>query len=1287
MNYSKKYVVWPQMERMNLRGFVRTFFFIVSCLFSFNSFGQDVSLAGPGACNGTAISGSWVVPCGVTSITIDVYGGGGGAGGGGGGSNGGFFNTRGGGGGGGGGYTSITISVNPGSTFNYSVGAGGCGGGNGGDGDSGDNGTAGGGSSFSGTDAGGTAVNVTANGGARGTGGSGTEGSTGNGGAGGTATGGTSNLQGTNGSNGSGGNGGAGGNAPGPSGGLGGASSGQAGNNYGGGGAGGGNSNGGRGAAGGIFITYNSTNGLPPAPVVASTPATCSSPGSSSISAFNPLITYVFSPIGPFVGVGGIINGMTVGTSYTVYAIENGCNSQVSNPFSNDDIAAPPVAPTLTISPESCNAASTAAINNYSANYTYSFNPAGPSVIAGGIITNSTPGTNYTVTADAGGCTSPASLPFSVNAQLPVPTASISSAASGCSGSNTTLTASGGTGFVWADGGGNTIGITAAVTVANGTFTVTVTNASGCSDTETIMVTGPPALVVQIINLIPVSCNGLSDGQAEADATGGSPPYSFAWSNAENSQIATSLAAGTITVTVTDANGCTAAAQNNMTEPLPLSVSISGITPTLCNGSLDGGATATVIGGTAPYSYAWSNAETGSTATQLPAGSQSVIVTDANNCQANATPFTVTSPAELQATITIQTNISCTGQSDGVLIANANGGTAPFQYAWAGGEITQTISNVGAGGFSVTVTDQNACAASANFTLNDPAPLVVTTTLLSDISCFGADDGSATATVSGGNPPYSFLWNNSETTQTATSLPIGNASVVVADAGMCTATSAPISIAEPTALTASATVVSDVSCFGLNDGQLSGNAAGGTAPYQYQWISGPSSPTYNNAPAGNYTLTVSDANNCTANATATVIEPAMIDFTLSGTSTICIGQQITLTATPAFGQPPLVFTWDGSATGSTYDVSPTLSTDYTVTASDGTCISPAQTISVEVYPPLSLSVLGGPAICNGDTSFVEAIGSGGDGNLTYTWTPTLPASPGPHNVNPAQTNDYEVTLTDGCGSPPQTAQVTITVNPLPEITFSANDQNGCAPFLLELTNQSIITSGTIASYDWGIGSNASNAINPQLVLSDTGTYDVSLTAVSDQGCSASVNLTNYITVNAGPVASFYPDNDVIDIFNASVVMVNQSTNAVAYSWSVAGQNSNETNPVFNFSDSGTYVIVLTATSADGCEATSAATVRVDPAFALYVPNAFTPGGDFVNETFAVKGVGYDEFEMRIFNRWGMEVFRTKDPSIGWNGKLHGIGEFQKQDYYAYDIKLLRHNGVPYYYKGKVLLVK
>ncbi len=845
---------------------------------------QDVTLSGPGACNGTAVSGTWVVPCNVSSITVDVYGAGGGGGGGGGGSNGGLFNTRGGGGGGGGGYTRITINVVPGSSFTYSIGAGGCGGSGGSDGQSGNNGTTGGNSTFSGTAQGGTPVNLVANGGVRGTPGSGTGGSPGNGGAGGTASGGTTNTTGSNGVNGSGGNGGAGGAGAGPAGGAGGASTNAPGNPYGGGGAGGGDSPGGAGAAGGILITYVTTVPLPATPVISSTPPTCLAAGTSTISNYDASTTYTFTPSGPVVNAGGAITGMVTGTSYTVVAGSGSCASAPSAPFSNAPATSPPAVPTVSTTPPSCSSDGVATITNYNAVLNYIFTPAGPAAGGGGVISGMATGTNYTVEASDGSCSSGQSSSFSIGAQLPVPVAAISGSLTYCTGGNTTLTASGGSTYLWSTGAN-----TASVTVTQGTYTVTVTNASMCTATADAVVTELTSLPVTISGALSY-CPG---GNTTLTASGG---IGYLWSNASTTPSIT-VTAGTYSVTASDANFCTGSASAVVSAfPQPV-VTISGAL-SYCAGAN------TTITASGASSYMW-NDLTGSTtpAITVTQGSYTVTGTDGNNCTASESATVTENPLPV---VNISGSLTyCTG---GNTTLTASGGTS---YSWDNGATTASIT-VTQGTYMVTATDANNCTATASATVTELANLIVSIT-----GTLTYCPGSNTTLTATGGTSYSWSDGSSGSSIMATQ---GTYSVTAADAG-CTGT-ASATVTEFPAVTVNITGALSY-CQGTN---TTLTASGGIS---YLWNDANNNTTPDiTVTAGSYTVTAADANNCTASASAVVTETLLPPLNLGGTISSCQDSALTVDAGSGYAS----YLWSTGET--TQTISPLTAGIYSVTVVD-----------------------------------------------------------------------------------------------------------------------------------------------------------------------------------------------------------------------------------------------------------------------------------------------------------------------------------------------------------------
>ncbi|MES2619662.1 MAG: gliding motility-associated C-terminal domain-containing protein [Bacteroidota bacterium] len=784
-------------------------------------------------CGGGAVAGTWTVPCDVTSVTVQVYGSGGGAGGGGGGSNGGLFNTRGGGGAGGGGYTTITINVVPGSSFAYNIGSGGCGGGNGGDGDDGDPGTNGGNSTFSGTDAGGTPVSLTANGGSRGGGGDGTEGSTGSGGAGGSASGGATNTTGTAGASGSGGNGGTGGAGAGPAGGAGGASTGAPGNNYGGGGAGGGNSGGGAGAAGGILITTLTTIPLAVVPTVSSTPATCLADGSSTISNYTAGTTYVFTPAGPTVLPGGAISGMLTGTSYTVVAGTGSCASGPSTPFSNAATTGPPGTPAISTTPPSCTADGISTIAPYDPALTYIFTPAGPTAGVGGVISGMVIGTSYTAQATDGSCSSGQSLSFSNAAQLPVPVASITGSLSYCTGGNTTLTASGGTGYAWTDAGATNIGNTASVTVIQGTYTVVVSNASGCTATASATVTELTSLSVTISGTLSY-CPGAN---TTLTASGG---IGYIWSDAGSSTTPSiTVTAGNYSVTAADASGCTGTTSATVTEFSQPVINISGAL-SYCAG---GNTTLTAAGGA---SYVWNDAANSTTASiTVTQGNYIVTGTDVNSCTATANA-TVTENA--LPTVNISGSLTyCVG---GNTTLTASGGVA---YLWSNGDITAAVT-VTQGTYTVTATDANGCTGTTSAIVTESTSLSVNISGVLTY-CPGAN---TTLTASGG---INYSWSNGAALASNTVM-AGTYSVTATDAGCSGSASAVVTEIATIPLN----LGSDVTA--CEDSLIVINAGSGYAGYV--WSSGETTQTIQPQSSGAYSVTAVDANTCSVSGSVNV---------------------------------------------------------------------------------------------------------------------------------------------------------------------------------------------------------------------------------------------------------------------------------------------------------------------------------------------------------------------------------------------------------------------------------
>lgn len=467
---------------------------------------------------------------------------------------------------------------------------------------------------------------------------------------------------------------------------------------------------------------------------------------------------------------------------------------------------------------------------------------------------------NVTVTDD-NGCTAGAGA--TVNEPTAILATTFASNAA-CNGGNGAvgLTVSGGTSpytFSWSNGA-TTQNLTA---VPAGTYTVTVTDNNGCTAGAGSTVNEPAALNLGIVGT-DESAPGASDGAADLTVGGGTTPYSYSWSNAATTEDISGLSGGTYSVTVTDANGCTASSSvviNTLTSPL--AVNITGSNDASCNGQADGDATATASGGTPPYSYSWTSGATTATATGLSAGSYTVTVTDAALGTASAA-VTISEPSALSASASA-TDAACNG-GNGSVDLTVGGGTAPYSYNWSNGATTEDLAAVAAGSYTATITDANGCVANAGATVNEPSALTAFASA-TGAACNGGN-GSVDLTAGGGTLPYSYNWSNGATTEDLAAVAAGSYNVTVTDVNGCTVGTG-ATVNEPSALNLGI-VGTDESAPGASDGSADLTVSGGTAGYTYSWSNGATTEDISGVVGGTYSVTVTDANGCTASSSVVI---------------------------------------------------------------------------------------------------------------------------------------------------------------------------------------------------------------------------------------------------------------------------------------------------------------------------------------------------------------------------------------------------------------------------------
>lgn len=617
-----------------------------------------------------------------------------------------------------------------------------------------------------------------------------------------------------------------------------------------------------------------------------------------------------------------------------------------------------------------------------------------------------------------------------------------------------------------------------------GVYSLTVTDSNNCEISESATVYQPDALSItgQVQN---ITCNGGSNGEVDITVLGGTSPYTYSWSNGENTEDLTNLLPGTYQVTITDAEGCDLVSDfYTITEAQALSIQLFEQHVT-CFGGSNGEISIIADGGNQPYSFSWDNGSTLNSQHNLGAGTYCVTLTDLNGCTIDACQ-TISEPSMITVSEQL-TDVSCNGLSNGAISLNVSGGSLPFSYSWSTGSINKDLSQLSAGSYELTIIDGNACSLVETYSISTPAELSINAAI-NHVSCYNGNNGNITLSVAGGNAPYTYNWSNNVLAATNDNLPAGTYAITVTDANGCDETASYV-IEEATAIAISLTAI-DASCFGATNGSISSSITGGTSPYTYNWSNGVSAANIDNLEAGTYTLFAHDSNNCVAEQTVLINEPTEIIISATITNPVCFGENDgSLELSINGGLAPYTYNWDNSQTGNQIDNLGTGS--YCVTVSDASnCTSSA---CFEIESPLELvAVLSKTDLTcfASNDGTMELTLSGGTANYTFAW------SNGSTNsvIDNLPIGTYAVTATDANGC---TITESGDVTQPDELVIDLG-----ADATINMGEAYTFDAGTgFASYNWNTGETTQS-----ITATEEGIYWVSVSNLN--GCTAidSVNL-------------------------------------------------------------------------------------------------------------------------------------------------------------------------------------
>jgi gliding motility-associated-like protein len=891
--------------------------------------------------------------------------------------------------------------------------------------------------------------------------------------------------------------------------------------------------------------------------------------------------------------------------TYTVVITDTVTNctntlSAILSPKSQVEVTASPKPNTA------CETAGNGAINTNvmggTAPYTYSWsNSASTSNI-----NNLTAG-NYTLNiSDAAGCSSSIVIPVKTDSSKLLKLSVISILGANC---NTSLTGSvliGVTGgqlpyiFSWSNGGT----LQNLLNVSAGNYTLTVTDALGCTATITVTVGINNANPINIVvdSTKAAGCSGSATGGVYVSVTGGNIPYSYLWSSGATTQDLTGVAAGTYSLTVTDNGGCTASVTKNVPVQSTgtIAVVLDSIRRSTCPVSMDGGVFISVGGGLAPYTYNWSNGATTQDITGINPGDYTVTAMDANGCPGQLTATVTANPTSaLNVTIDSTKGAGCANGNTAAIYITPTGGTSPYIYKWSNNATTQDIENIVPGSYSVLVTDSKGC------TSNKTAQAVIdnTTTVRATIDstigagCVGSSSGSIYVQSSRGKAPYTYSWSTGATTEDLLNVPPGGYTLTISDASGCSSMlNASISVdpAKQIILTVDSSL--GASCNMGTNGKVYVTTTGGKAPYQYMWSNGDNSEDLMDAQEGSYTLFVTDANNCNAQTTASVdidntrnIQIALASVTDAGCSGSASGA-INITVTG--GQPPYSYSWSNGA--KTQNINKVPPGSYTVTVMDAAGCSNQFSTNVSINSSNALTITATKvtdAKCDNSLSgAIDITVTKGVAPYVYKWSNGAVSE----DISFIAQGSYVVTVSDAIGC---SAQLSVNVgisNPNPlDVVVESIVGVGCADTSSGKVYVNTLGGDAPYSYIWSNGSIAEDLINVPI-----GSYN--LNATDNSGCK------DMLSANVEKAAPFVVSADIQNVkcfgqANGSItVNVTGGSGMYQYRWENGGTATIVTNLGV-----GTYSVDITDADSK-CSQTDS--------FSITEPAALTATTKVTNDT-------------------------------------------------------------------------
>lgn len=679
------------------------------------------------------------------------------------------------------------------------------------------------------------------------------------------------------------------------------------------------------------------------------------------------------------------------------------------------------------------------------------------------------------------------------------------------------------------------------------TYTVTPTSGICVGANFSVTITVNPAINPNV-TVTNNACFGVNNASIATNITGGILPYIITWTgpNGFSSDATTisNIEPGTYTITIDDAGNCPCSNSYTITQPDDILIITNSQTNSTCFESNDGTIDLSITGGTGDYTYSWTKDNVAFALTQdlanLSPGVYAVTVTDENNCDPKTQTFTITEPPLLVVSLLNQTNINCFGASTGAININVVGGSVAtnYNFSWTGPNgftsANQNLTAVVTGTYNLIVTDDNGCQKTLAVTLTQFTEIIISYTT-TKITCYGANDASFSATIAGGNAPYTFTWNNLSTALNQNNLSAGDYIITVVDNLGCIKL-ATINIPEAPIFTINP-VVQNVSCFGANNGSINLNLIGGIAPVTLNWSDGSTvGLTRNNLAPGTYTATITDGTPCVIIRTFIIVQPQplVISANLTNPTNCTNPNSGAINLIVSGGTPPFTYSWSNSST--TEDLNDLIAGNYSVIVLDAKGCSISGQYNIVRPEPIVIAI-------NTQTDFdctarevtqnFNAQASGGVPPFTYQWSSGTISGPNNQSMTTETNGTVLLTVFDSLGCS-QNYTVTVDNQVIGEVSFETISTSFTSYGFYSINDPiqftSIIT-GDYESLFWDFGDGTfSSELNPTHIYTIPKDYVVTQTVTYPFGCVYRYVIT--LSVEKGYVlvvpTGFTPNNDTLN---------------------------------------------------------------------------------------------------------------------------------------------------------------